>query len=361
MLDPQVPAHVMRLRRSAAQRAGLRLFLVAASDEPPSSTPRARETAQAAVTRPADRPALVQGRGHLPGQRQGVLRLQRRRRRRLQGPDVQARLHPRPRRQHDLADAVLSVAAARRRLRHCRLSQHPPAVRHAQRLPRDAARSAPARAEGDHRAGHQPHLRRASVVPGRAPRAARLDQARLLRVERQRREVQGHAHHLPRHREVELDLGPGGQGLLLAPLLQPPARPQLRQPARAAGGLPHDALLARHGRRRLSARCDPVPDRARGHEQREPARDARGDQEAARGDRRALPEPLPARRGQPVARRRERVFRQRRRVPDGVSLPADAAHLHGHCAGRPPPGGRNHAADAGAARQLPVGDLPAQP
>ena len=32
------------------------------------------------------------------------------------GPDLQARLHRRARRQHDLAAAVLSVAAARRRL-----------------------------------------------------------------------------------------------------------------------------------------------------------------------------------------------------------------------------------------------------
>ena len=40
--------------------------------------------------------------------------------------------------------------------------------------------------------------------------------------------------------------------------------------------LARHALLARHGRRRLPARRDSVPRRARGHEQREPARDARG-------------------------------------------------------------------------------------
>ena len=85
--------------------------------------------------------------------------------------------------------------------------------------------------EGDHRAGDQPHLRPAPLVPGGAARARGLAQARLLRLERHRPEVQGHAHHLHRHRDLELDLGPGGEGLLLAPLLQPPARPQLRQPA----------------------------------------------------------------------------------------------------------------------------------
>ncbi len=43
-----------------------------------------------------------------------------------------------------------------------------------------------------------------------------------------------HADHLHRHREVELDVGRRCQGLLLASLLQPPARPQLRQSAGAA-------------------------------------------------------------------------------------------------------------------------------
>ncbi len=47
-------------------------------------------------------------------------------------------------------------------------------------------------------------------------------------------EVRRHAHHLHRHRDLQLDLGPGGEGLLLAPLLQPSARSELRQPAGAA-------------------------------------------------------------------------------------------------------------------------------
>ena len=71
----------------------------------------------------ADRPgsALVQGRDHLSAPRQVVLRRQQRRHRRFPRPDRQARLHRRSRRQRALAAAVLSLAAARRRLRHRRL------------------------------------------------------------------------------------------------------------------------------------------------------------------------------------------------------------------------------------------------
>ncbi len=43
-----------------------------------------------------------------------------------------------------------------------------------------------------------------------APR--RLEQAQLLRVERHGCQVAGNAHHLHRHRKVELGVGPGGEG-----------------------------------------------------------------------------------------------------------------------------------------------------
>ena len=122
-----------------------------------------------------------------------------------------------------------------------------------QQFVREAHRRGPAR---DHRARHQPHVRPAPVVPGGAARADGLAEARLLRLERRSRHVRRHAHHLHRHREVELDVGRGREGVLLAPLLQPPAGPELRQPAGAEGGHPRDALLARHGRGRLPARRD---------------------------------------------------------------------------------------------------------
>ena len=55
------------------------------------------------------------------------------------------------------------------------------------------------------------------------------------------------------------------------------------------------------------------------------------------GDRRRVPRPGAAGRGQPVAGRRGRVLRRsrhrRRRMPHGVPLPADAAHLHGGAPG----------------------------
>ena len=54
--------------------------------------------------------------------------------------------------------------------------------------------------------------------------------------------------------------------------------------------------------------------------------------DAARA-RRGVPEPDAARGSEPVAVRRPPVLRRRRRVPHGVSLPADAAHVHGAAAG----------------------------
>ena len=184
-----------------------------------------------------ERSALVQGRDHLSAARQGVLRFQRRRHGRLPGPDREARLHQGPRRQHDLAAAVLSLAAARRRLRHRRLPQRQSAVRHARRLPALRARGASPRSAGDHRADHQPHLGPAPLVPGRAARADRARTSATTTSGATRRQVHGHAHHLHRHREIELGLGRGRAGVLLAPLLQPPAGSQLRQSAGAEGDL----------------------------------------------------------------------------------------------------------------------------
>src|SRR5574340_771240 len=63
-------------------------------------------------------------------------------------------------------------------------------------------------------------------------------------------------------------------------------------------------------------------------------------------------------RGKPVAGGRARIFRRRRRVPYGVSLPADAAHVHGDRAGGPPSDRRDHGADAGYPGRLPVGGVP---
>ena len=195
-----------------------------------------------------------------------------------------------------------------------------------------ARRGAQARHPGHHRPGHEPHLRPAPLVPGVAPRPGRAVR-RLLRVERHQRQVPGRPGHLRRHRGVELDVRPGAPAVLLAPVLLPPAGPELRQPGGPAGDARRPAVLAGPGHRRVPAGRRAVPVRAGGHQLREPARDARVPQALPQGDRRRVPRPGAAGRGQPVAGRRGRVLRRpghrRRRVPHGVPLPADAAHLHG--------------------------------
>ena len=83
----------------------------------------------------------------------------------------------------------------------------------------------------------------APLVPARAPRQARLGLSRLLCLVRHRSEIRQHAHYLRRYRAFQLDLGPGRQRLLLAPLLLPSARPEFRQPAGAEGSAGGAALL----------------------------------------------------------------------------------------------------------------------
>ncbi len=131
-----------------------------------------------------------------------------------------------------------------------------------------------ARHAGDHRLRHEPHERRSPVVPGLAQRSGGPVR-RLLRLVGHRRDVRGRPDHLRRHRAVELDLGPGPPAVLLASLLLPPARPQLRQPEGPRGDARGDVVLARHGPRRVPARRRAVPLRAAGHQRREPPRDPR--------------------------------------------------------------------------------------
>ena len=188
---------------------------------------------------------LVPRRGHLRAPRPGLRRLQRRRHRRLQRARPAPRLPRRPRRHGDLAAAVLPVAAARRRLRHRRLPHRPPRLRRPAPVPALPRRRPRPQHPRDHRARRQPHVRPAPLVPAGPQGAARLDRARLLRVERHHRPLRRRPHHLPGLRAVELDVGPGRRGVLLAPLLLPPARPQLRQPRRRGGHLRRPRLLAR--------------------------------------------------------------------------------------------------------------------
>ena len=192
----------------------------------------------------------------------------------------------------------------RRRLRHRRLREHPSRLRHARRLRSLHRRGAPPQDSRHHRAGHQPHLGSASVVPGGAARAGRIARAQLLRLERDQPEVPGRADHLLGHREVELDVGRHRRRVLLAPLLPSPARSELRQPGRHRGGDAGDAVLARSRRRRHAARRRAVSDRARGHAVRQPRRDARGPQGDPPRHGRDARGSAAARRGESVAGRR---------------------------------------------------------
>ena len=104
----------------------------------------------------------------------GVRRLQGLRRRRLHRPDRPARLPAVARRRLPLAAAVLRLAAARRRLRHRRLHRGAARVRHAAGVHRAGLAGARPRHPHRHRPRHEPHQRPAPVVPGRrapTPRA----------------------------------------------------------------------------------------------------------------------------------------------------------------------------------------------
>ena len=165
---------------------------------------------------------------------------------------------------------VLPVAAARRRLRHQRLLDHPARVRRPGRR-RRADRGGPqAGHPGDRRPGHEPHV--ATSIPGSrspartgpTPRPTGTCGATTTRVPPR----PGSSSSTPRS-----PTGPSTPAgpVLLAPVLLPSAGPQLRQPRggrRHARRLP---LLARHRPRRLPARRRALPLRAGRHQRREPA------------------------------------------------------------------------------------------
>ena len=176
----------------------------------------------------------------------------------------------------------------------------------------------------NHTSSEHPWFQRARRAPPGSPRA------RLLRVERHAGALQGHAHHLQGLRDVELGVGSGREGVLLAPLLLAPARSQLRQPRGPRGavqasidfwlelgvdGMRLDAVPYLYERE--GTNCENLPETHAFLKQLRTHIDAQ------------VQEPHAARRGQPVARGRRRVLRRRRRVPHELPLPADAAHVHG--------------------------------
>ncbi len=186
----QGPAHVVGPARPAIHGLASSGPAGAAMTDRPASPLRRRSAQVSAGPRRRSRPAgrrLVQGRRHLPVARQGVPGRQRRRGRGLRRADRSSRLRGATRRRHHLDAALLPLAAARRRLRHRRLHLGEPCLRADGRLQAAGPGGPQAKPQGDHRAGDQPHLRSAPLVPARPQGQARQPGPRLLRLERQRR------------------------------------------------------------------------------------------------------------------------------------------------------------------------------
>ena len=261
------PGHVLRLS------ADLRPM--------PPATPDARPI------RPAhqrERSALVQRRDHLSAPRQELSRLERRWLRRLSRADREARLHPAARRQHDLAAAVLSVAAARTTAttspRTRTINPTYGTIEDFQAF-LDAAH---ARGHSrDHRAGDQPHLRPASVVPARAARAEGFAGARLVRVERrpeQVRRTRASSSPTPRSRTGRGTRWRSSSTGIASSATSPTSTSTTPRCSRRSSNVMRFWLAP--GRRRPAARRHSVPHRARRNELRESAGDARRPAAASR-------------------------------------------------------------------------------
>ena len=195
--------------------------------------------------------------------------------RRLRRPGAAHRLPRRARRHLPVADALLPDPRPRRRLRHHRLLRRRPAPGHPRRLRRGHPHGARPRHAGDRRPRRQPHLRQAPVVPGRRVEHG-LAVPRLLRLAR--RPAAGHQEggRLPRPGDSIWDCRREDRGVVPAPLLPAPARPQrhrtrgcaTRSPRSWASGWSSGSrgfrvdavpfLLETDGRRRAEADASPT-------------------------------------------------------------------------------------------------------
>ena len=264
------------------------------------------------------------------------------------GPDPEARLPAGPGDHGDLALAVLSVAAEGRRLRHRRLHEHPPALRQRSRTSRPFWKR-PTNAASGSSPSWCSTTRRTSIPGSSAPACRRRQPGtRLLRLERHPREVPGRPGHLQGLRAVELELGSGRQGLLLASLLLAPARPELRQPGRVGSDPAGRRLLVRDGRRRDAARRRALPVRARGDRLREPARDAcSSSRPSARTSTPGFPDRMLLAEANQWPEDAVAYFGQGDECHMAFHFPLDAAPVHGAASGRPLPDPRHHGPDAG--------------
>ena len=174
--------------------------------------------------------ALVQGRDHLSGARQVVLRCQQRRHRRFSRPDREARLHRRARRQHasgccrSIRRRGATTATTSPTTATCipTTARSPTSSASSRRRTRAASASSPNWSSTTRPTSIRGSSARASAKPGSTAR-------NFYVWSDTDKKYAGHAHHLHRHRAVELDVGSGRRGLLLAPLLFAPARSEFRQ------------------------------------------------------------------------------------------------------------------------------------
>ena len=151
------------------------------------------------------------------------------------GLTAEAGLHRQPGRDRDLAAAVLS---RRRCATTATTSPTTPTSTRTTARSRDfrdvRARGASARAAGDHRAGHQPHQRPAPVVRGVARQRATAPKRDWYVWSRRPTERYADARIIFTDTETSnWAWDQRGAAVLLASLLQPPAGPELRQPAGA--------------------------------------------------------------------------------------------------------------------------------
>ena len=193
---------------------------------------------------------------------------------------------------------------------------------------------APARPQGDPRAGDQPHLRPAPLVPARPPTPSGGSKARDFYVWSDDDKKWPETRIIfSRHGDLQLDLGSGrpssttGTG---SSATQPDLNFDNPQVVKAVDR--GDALLAWDmGVERAAPGRDPLPGSNRGrHQQREicrrPTRSSSG---CARRWMKATRTPFFLAEANHVAGGHAALFRRRRRMPDVVPLPADAADVHG--------------------------------
>ena len=84
----------------------------------------------------------------------------------------------------------------------------------------------PSSNKGHHRAGHQSHIGSASLVSGGPEGKRQFSPPQILCLERYQQQVSGNKNNFHRQRTVQLGLGSGSEGLLLASIFFSSARPE---------------------------------------------------------------------------------------------------------------------------------------